>query len=58
MKYAGHPAFALRASLRLFKIAPGDFVEWLEDGIRRAIPVRRLQAVANTPLGGKRQAFS
>jgi hypothetical protein len=24
--YSRHPAFALRASLRLFKIAPGDFV--------------------------------
>ena len=50
--------FALRASLRLLKIAPGDFVERLEHDIRSAVTVRGLQTVANTPLGSGRQSRS
>ena len=50
-KYSGRPApCALRASLRRFKIAPGDFVERLEHDIRGAITVRCFETVANIPL--------
>ena len=49
---------SFRASLRLFKIAPGDFVQRLEHDIRGAITVGRWEAVTNIPLSSERQPFS
>ena len=48
MKYSGILPFALRASLRLFKIAPGDFVERFEYHVRGAatVPIVRTALTA------------
>ena len=48
---------ALWARLRRFKIAPCDFVQWLEHDMRGAVPIRRFQSVVDEPLGGKRETF-
>ena len=50
--------FARRASLRLFKIAPGDFVQRLKHYVRRAITVGCFETVPNIPLSSERQALS
>ena len=47
----------LWARLRRFKIAPGDFVQWLEYNMRRAISIRRLQSVVDELLGRERETF-
>ena len=49
-KYSGILPLALWASLRLFKIALGDFVERLEHDIRGAIPVGCFQRITNIAL--------
>ena len=49
---------AIRASLRLLKIAPGDFTQRLKHYVRRAIPVGCFEAVPNIPLSSERQPLS
>ena len=56
MKFSGHPAFALRASRRLDKIAPGDFEQRLEQDVRGAIAVGRLKPIADRARRCQRQA--